>query len=387
MSVKFQNSKVPFVSIVIPALNEQLTIGEFVDWCFAGIKQAGINGQILIIDSSTDNTAQIAKEHGAEVIQVPKRGLGRAYIDAIPYIKSQYVIMGDCDLTYDFREINKFIDKFREGFEFIMGSRFKGYIESNSMPPLHQYFGTPITTCILNIIYGTHYSDIHCGMRGISLEALKKMNLQSQSWEYASEMVLKAAKLQLKITEVPVRFYKDREGRLSHHKRSGWTSSWKAGWINLKAMFLYAPEFFLNKPGWFLFIFGFLLSTSLVQGPYNVGDVQLNLHWMLLGITITTLGYNAIQLGVLSQIYYQFNPAYSKHLKRLITYNGGVITAAGLFMMGFIINIVLFINWIRSDLRLSEFYHPGLWGLLLIILGFQTFTFTLLFLMIGKQDG
>ena len=140
-------------------------------------------------------------------------------------------------------------EKFREGYEFIMGSRFKGYIEPAAMPPLHRYFGTPLTTWILNLLYGTEFTDIHCGMRGITRDALIRIRLESQSWEYASEMVLKSACLDLHTTEVPVRFLKDQEGRLSHMKRSGWSEPWRAGWINLRSMFLYGSDFFLLRPG------------------------------------------------------------------------------------------------------------------------------------------
>ena len=117
------------------------------------------------------------------------------------------------------------------------------------MPPLHQYFGTPFTTWILNRLYGSKFSDIHCGMRGITRDALLRMGIVSQSWEYASEMVLKSVRMELRTTEVPVTFLKDREGRLSHHKRSGWFSPFAAAWINLRAMFVHGAEFFLFKPG------------------------------------------------------------------------------------------------------------------------------------------
>ena len=185
------------VSLVIPTLNEELTISEFVDSCFEGLKKAGVTGQVLIVDSSNDKTGEIAKSKGADVLYVPKRGLGRAYIDSLPHILGKYVIMGDADLTYDFREIKQFIDKMDDGYEFIIGNRYKGCIEPGAMPKLHQYFGTPVTTSILNLIYGTKCGDIHCGMRAITLDALLKINLKSQSWEYASEMVLKAAKFHL----------------------------------------------------------------------------------------------------------------------------------------------------------------------------------------------
>jgi glycosyltransferase involved in cell wall biosynthesis len=194
------------LSIVVPALNERITVGEFVDWCKEGIQRAGVTAQILIVDSSTDDTPSIAVAHGAEVLCVPKRGLGRAYIDAFPYIRGKWVIMGDADLTYDFRELAPFVEEFKRGSEFVMGSRFRGTIEDGAMPGLHRYFGTPFTTWILNRLYRSRYSDIHCGMRGLTRSALTKIDLKSQSWEYASEMVLKAARFGLRIAEVPVKF-------------------------------------------------------------------------------------------------------------------------------------------------------------------------------------
>src|SRR5579862_6095593 len=124
----------PLLSIVVPALNERISIAEFVAWCQAGMQRAGIRGEILIVDSSTDETPQIALAHGARVLRTPKRGLGRAYIDAIPYIRGKYVLMGDADCTYDFRELSGFVEKFRAGYEFIMGSRFRGSIEPHAMP-------------------------------------------------------------------------------------------------------------------------------------------------------------------------------------------------------------------------------------------------------------
>ena len=212
----------PELSIVVPALNEAQTIGEFVDWCKEGLERAGVTGEILIVDSSSDNTSTIALAKGARVLRAPKRGLGRAYIDSLPFIRGKYVIMGDCDCTYDFRELRPFVEKFRGGFEFIMGSRFAGMIEAGAMPPLHRYLGTPVTTWILNVIFRSHFSDIHCGMRGITRQALVRMGMLSQSWEYASEMVLKSVHMGLRTGEVPIRFLKDRDGRMSHHKRSGW---------------------------------------------------------------------------------------------------------------------------------------------------------------------
>ena len=380
----------PLVSIVVPALNEQLTIGEFVDWCQQGLRDAGVSGEILIIDSSTDRTAEIATAHGARVLTTPKRGLGRAYIDATSHIRGRYVIMGDCDLTYDFREIKLFVQALGAGNEFVMGTRMKGYIEPEAMPALHRYFGTPLTTWMLNLMYGSHYSDIHCGMRAMTLEALRRIDIRSQSWEYASEMVLKAAKLKLKTTEVPIRFYKDRPGRASHHKRSGWLSPWQAGWINLKVMFLYAPDFFLFKPGLVAFILGLVLTFMLAAGPVQLGPVGFGLHTMLLGVTLTSIGYMSLGLGLLARVYHNFDTAYTNRVKRVLTYNRGMAVAGAAVLAGLALTVPLFITWFAGGLRLSELHFASVEGLLLIILGFQTFAFTLMFHMVtatGRPRG
>jgi len=371
----------PEVSIVIPALNEQLTIGDFIDWCKEGLKKAGAIGEILIIDSSTDRTKEIALERGARVLSTPKRGLGRAYIDSLPYIRGKYVLMGDCDCTYDFRELAPFVEKFRGGAEFVMGSRFRGYIEPGSMPPLHRYLGTPITTWILNVIFGSKFSDIHCGMRGISTAALERMNLRSQSWEYASEMVLKSVHMKLKTEEVPIRFLKDREGRLSHHKRSGWFSPFHAAWINLRAMFVYGADFFLYRPGFLMLFLGLLLVLPLSVGELTVGPITFSLHWMLLGVTLATLGLQCVYLGVIAQVFYDYSGERTRVWFSRFPYTRTVAIAAALFLAGLILSTALIITYITNHFALVDGHavnHLGVTGLFLLIAGFTTFTFTLI---------
>ena len=371
----------PEFSIVIPALNEQLTIGDFIDWCKEGLAKAGAVGEILIVDSSTDRTKEIALSKGARVLSSPKRGLGRAYIDSLPYIRGKYVLMGDCDCTYDFREITPFVEKFRAGAEFIMGSRFDGYIEPGSMPPLHRYFGTPITTWILNVIFSSHFSDIHCGMRGISVAALERMGLRSQSWEYASEMVLKSVHMKLKTEEVPIRFLKDREGRLSHHKRSGWFSPFHAAWINLRAMFVYGADFFLYRPGFIMLALGLLLILPLSMGTLTIGPIVFSLYWMLLGVTLATLGLQCVYLGVIAQVFFDYTGDRTRVWFSRFPYTRTVGIAAVLFLAGMVLTSSLIVSYIRHDFRLADgnvLNHLGVTGLFLLIAGFTTFTFTLI---------
>lgn len=366
------------LSVVVPAMNEELTVGEFVDWCKEGLADAGVRGQILIVDSSTDKTAEIALQHGAEVLRTPPRGLGRAYIDAIPFIRGQWIVMGDADLTYDFRQLAPFIAQFRMGAEFVMGSRFKGSIEDGAMPGLHRYFGTPLTTWLLNRIYHSRYSDIHCGMRGLTREALSKIDLKSQSWEYASEMVLKATRFGLATAEVPVKFYKDRAGRVSHHKRLGWLSPWIAGWLNLKAMLVYTPDSFLLKPGMVSMASGLLLSFALVNGPFQIGNIVFSLYWMLLGVTLATLGYSCLQIGILSRMMHGLRPALVGRFERFFTYDRGMLIAGACCLAGFCLAAILVWRYIAHGLILESLSYSAILGLLLIIMGFQTFCFTLL---------
>src|SRR5690349_10930126 len=338
----------PEISIVVPAMNERITIGTFVDWCKQGLSAAGIRGEILIVDSSTDETPQIALRHGARVLRTPKRGLGRAYIDAIPFIRGEYVLMGDADCTYDFRQISGFVEKFRAGYEFIMGSRFKGYIEPRAMPPLHRYFGTPLTTHILNVLYSTRFSDIHCGMRGITRNALIKIELESQSWEYASEMVLKSVCLDLKIAEVPIRFLKDPEGRMSHMKRGGWLEPWRAGWINLRAMLLYGADFFLIRPGLVALCVGLALTLPLALGPVTLGPVTLSLYWMLLGVTLAAIGLQSFCLGCIVQVVYQYSPDRLARRLKLFSYNRSMAASGVLLLLGVLLGVPLIIEYVHN---------------------------------------
>jgi glycosyltransferase involved in cell wall biosynthesis len=371
----------PELSIVIPALNEEQTIGDFVDWCMAGLSEAGVTGEVLIIDSSADRTAEIAVSHGARVLRTPRRGLGRAYVDALPFIRGRYVLMGDADCTYDFRELTPFVEQFRQGYEFVMGSRWKGSIEPGSMPALHRYLGTPVTTWILNVVYASHFSDIHCGMRGITTAALRRMGLQSQSWEYASEMVLKSVHMRLRTAEVPVRFLKDREGRLSHHKRAGWFSPFHAAWINMRAMFVYGAEFFTFGPGLALLALGLLLTVPLAFGPQRVGPIHFSLHWMLLGLTLTVVGLQSFYVGCLAKVLHDYTGSARRRWLRVFPYTRTVTCSAIAFAIGFALAAVLFVDYVRSGLVLGpadRIPYLGVLGMVLLIGSFLTFGFNLL---------
>jgi len=374
------DQKDPEFSLVVPALNEAQTISEFCRWCHEGFAVAGVVGEILIVDSGSDETAALALKNGARVLKTPKRGLGRAYIDATPFIRGKYVIMGDVDCTYDFRLLTPFVEGFRSGAEYVMGSRWKGSIEKGSMPWLHQYFGTPATTRVLNLLFGSSFSDIHCGMRGVTKDGLERMQLNSQSWEYASEMVLKSVHLNLKTVEVPVTFYKDRKGRVSHHKRNGWFSPFQAAWINLKAMFIYGADFFLVKPGATMFFLGLALTLLLSLGPVTAG-ITFSMYWMLFGLTLAVAGLHSFYLGILVRTFYDYDGEVRKRYLSHFKYNHTFVVSGMLFIGGILLAVPLISVYVRNSFELTNnivpWSHLAVVGALAAICGFATFTFML----------
>jgi hypothetical protein len=252
-----------------------------------------------------------------------------------------------------------------------MGSRFKGSIEDGAMPRLHRYFGTPLTTWILNVMYGTRFSDIHCGMRGITLDALKRINLTSQSWEYASEMVLKSVHLDLATSEVPVRFLKDQEGRVSHMVRGGWTSPWKAGWINLKAMFIFGADFFLIVPGTLLLLIGFIPLCLLAFGPLTIGGVTLSVNSMLLFLTGSILGLQLLMIGAIAQSLCDGVGLKRQGWLTLLPYTRTTLVSACVFIIGLMLLVRFATEFIEQNYRFSDALivpdHQAIFGLFLMM--------------------
>jgi glycosyltransferase involved in cell wall biosynthesis len=371
----------PEVTILVPALNEELTIGRFLAWCREGIAGAGCPAEILIVDSSVDRTPEIAVSAGARVLRTPRRGLGRAYIDAIPYVRGRYVILGDADCTYDFRRIAPFVEQLRAGHDYVMGSRFRGTIEPRAMPKLHRYFGTPVTTFILNRMFGSHFSDIHCGMRGIRREALQRLDLRSQSWQYASEMTIKALHLGLKCTEVPVDFYRDQAGRQSHMKRSGWLEPWRAGWQNLEAMFVYGVDFFVFRPGIVLLAAGLALMLPLTFGPIDLGWVHFQVNWMLLAMSLSLLGLSLVYFGGIVQVLLDKDGSNWRRWESVFPYNRSLAICGAMGLVGMALLVPMLVTYLQQGGQLSALSNAtyrSITGLWLMIAGFQTFVFVLL---------
>ncbi len=373
------------LSIVIPALNENLTIETFVDWCHEGIAKANIAAEILIIDSSSDDTMELALSKGARVLKTPKRGLGQAYIDAIPYIRGKYILMGDCDLTYEFRDIDNFVNAFKNGYEFIMGSRIKGKIEKNAMPKLHRYFGTPLTTFLLNKIYKTKFTDIHCGIRGITKDALIKVSLDSAGWEYASEMIVKAARLSLRTVEIPVNFYKDIPGRESHLKRSGFLMPWVAGWMNLKVMLIYSADSFINKPSIVCFVLGLLMFVLSVNNCH-IGNFNFNLHSFVLSLFLILLSSYLSVLAIFIRFINNLRDGYEKILIKIYKYEIGISISFLLFTLGLLTLSNFLQILINNNFILSKHSNSFFYSCFFIFLSVSNLALTLILELIRRRN-
>ncbi len=372
----------PELSIVIPTRNEEITITEFVCWCLEGLSDAGIAGEILIADSSSDATAARALDAGARVLCIPTPGIGLAYREAIVRARGRYVLMGDADCTYDFRALKPFVESFHEGYQFIMGSRWKGVIAPGAMPALHRYFGTPLTTWILNRVYATKFTDMACGMRGVTREDLVAMDLRSDSWDYTAEMMAKAVLMGLRTTELPVPLLKDREGRVSHHKRAGWRSPWEAAWINLRVMFVHRPDFFLLKPGLITFLVGLLIALPLSIGTITIGPVSFSLYWMLFGTTLTIVGLQGFLLGCVAQVFFDYRERATQRWLKLFPYTRSVVTATLIGVSGLACTVPLIAYYLSHNGHLTANASPperlGILGLMLMVVGFSLFAYTLM---------
>lgn len=296
----------PEVTILIPTKNEEISIEKFINWVKEGFTNSNVCGEILIADSSTDKTAEIAESLGANVLKIESKGLGNAYREALPYIKGKYVIVGDADCTYDFRNIEPFLEELRSGKEFVMGSRFKGYIEKKSMPLHHQYFGTPLTTWFFTKMLNLPFTDIHCGMRGATRELMQSLPFDEPGWEYAPEMIIQACKITSKYAEVPISFYKEPEGRLSHFKRGKFSfiAPFKAGFGAVRVTLLHSIDRLLRIFGLSVAGTSTVIVMALSLGNLKFGNIVFSSLTQVFGFAFGLLGWVAIFIGnLMSKLY------------------------------------------------------------------------------------
>lgn len=286
------------VSILMPCLNEAETLKICIDKALSWAKTSGTKTEVIIADNgSTDGSQKIAVDAGARVVDVPTRGYGAALYAGAQSAKSKYIIMGDSDDSYDFSKLDPFLAGLRNGSQLVMGNRFAGGIEPGAMPWKNKHIGNPVLSWIGRVLFGIPVRDFHCGLRGFTKEAFENMDLRTTGMEFASEMVIKAQLLGMKISEVPTTLSKDGRSRPPHLK------PWRDGWRHLRFMFSLSPKFLFTIPGLALMSFGLMFYVPLLIGPVNFGTIQLSVNSIFVTQALVILGFVSLVLGTAIRIF------------------------------------------------------------------------------------
>lgn len=364
------------LTILMPCLNEQRTIGTCIEKAQSFLKSRGISGEVLIADNgSTDGSVQLARSFGARIISVARKGYGSALAEGIEAARGRFVIMGDADDSYDFTDLDPFLARLRDGYDLVIGNRFRGGIERGAMPALHYYLGNPILSFIGQLFFRVPIHDFHCGLRGFRKNVIRDLQLQTTGMEFASEMIVRSALKELRMTEVPTALRLDGRGRASH------LNTWRDGWRHLKFLLMYSPRWLFFNPGIAIASLGALLSAMLIWGPVSIaGGIVLDLNTFLAGCLLTVIGVQLITFGALARYYAAITGMLpdSRHGARILRWcktDRFLQIAAILILAGVSIFGICLVAWARvdfgdlSDSRIPRFVAAGL---SLTIIGIQT---------------
>ena len=369
------------ISVVLPCRNEEDSIGSSIRDIKRVFKEDNIDGEIIVSDSSNDRSAEIAGSLGVKVIKHNRVGYGIAYLEAFKHIKGRYVIMGDCDGSYNFSYIPRFLELLKN-YDLVIGNRFNYLMEKDAMNPLHRFVGNPLLGLVLRHLFKVKVRDPHSGFRAIKKDKLEKLSLKANGMEFATEMIIKAHKYGLNIKEVDI----------PYHKRKGYSklNPFKDGWRHLRLMLLYSPNYLFLVPGLFLFSFGFILTLVLLFGPINLFGVNLVLHPMILGSLLTILGYQIILLGVYAKIYAAIHLNEKDKLIDLINKYANLEKGSlvGLFitLIGILIAVRIIIIWSRGNFGILDQIRPAIFVLTLVVIGIQTIFSSFLLSILGLEQ-
>jgi len=372
------------LSIVMPCLNEEETLKTCILKAQNYLVKNNILGEVIIADNgSTDNSIEIALNNGARVVPVTTKGYGAALRGGIEAANGSYIVMGDADDSYDFSNLLSFTNKLEEGYDLVMGNRFKGGIEKGAMPFLHKYLGNPVLSFLGGLFFKSAISDFHCGLRGFSKSAYHKMELKSTGMEFASEMVVKATLMQMNIAEVPTTLSKDGRNRPPH------LNTWTDGWRHLRFLIMYAPKWFLLFPGTFLLISCLVLGTLLTISPLEFVNFQLDIHTLLYAMVAALLGSQLVFLYAIVNNYTQKHILSNKKTSKFdFNLETGLISGAVLLLAGIVWSYFNTIEWSStgfSNLNPSLFMRKVIPAAFLISLGVQTIVSSFILALIDEQ--
>src|SRR5213080_2594152 len=377
------------VSVVIPCLNEANSLAFCIDKAVTAFRGAGLSGEVIVADNgSTDGSIQIAEEHGARVVRVEERGYGIALRAGIAAARGPFIVMGDADDSYDFGEVPKFAEMLRQGYDVVMGNRFQGEIRPKAMPWHHKYIGNPGLTALLNLFFRAGIGDSHCGMRGFTRAVYERMDLRSTGMEFASEFVIKAATMGVRMTEIPVTLWPDKRGRPPHLR------SFRDGWRHLRFLLLYSPRWLFLYPGALLMLLGGLTGLWLLPGPRVIGGVVFDVHTLLYAATAVLLGFQAVSFAIFAKIFAIIagllpeDPRLNK-LFRIITLETGLVIGAVFVLVGLLGSVSALGLWGVQDfgpldpVKTLRLVIPAI---TLLTLGCQIVLFSFLLSLLGMSQ-
>ena len=358
----------------MPCLNEAETLAVCIRKALGCLSENGISGEVIVADNgSTDGSQAIAEAEGARVVPVEAKGYGNALMGGIEAARGRYVIMGDADDSYDFSALGPFIEKLRKGNDLVMGNRFRGGIAPGAMPALHRYLGNPVLSGLGRLFFRCPVGDFHCGLRGFSREAFGRMKLQTTGMEFASEMVVKATLLGLRIAEVPTTLSPDGRSRPPHLR------SWRDGWRHLRFMLLFSPGWLFLYPGLLLMIVGLGVGGWLLPEGRQLGGATLDVNTLAYSALAVLLGFQSVLFAVFTRTFVStqgLGPE-SRTLNKLyryVTLETGLIVGGVLIVLGFTGSVAATFCWSEVDfgeLNPSEVLRQVIPSVLAIALGFQ----------------
>lgn len=382
------------ISIVIPCLNEVKTLRPCIEQALSTMKKSGISGEVIVADNgSTDGSQDLARQAGAKVVDVPLRGYGAALYAGFEAAQGKFLLMGDADQSYDFGEIPRYLAKLREGADMVMGCRLPkggGTIMPNAMPWHHRWIGNPVLSTLGRIFFPSRITDFHCGMRALTKDAFRRMDLQTTGMEFASEMVIKATLKKLKIAEIPITLYKDARDRPPHLR------SFRDGWRHLRFMLLFSPRWLFWYPGLFLYFFGLAGGIILLSGVSQIGPVNVGINSLLACSAFVITGFNIITFALYARYYsvlagFLPKPAHFDRIFAFFNLERGLVFGFTVFLLGLGLLLRGFLQWKGSHFTyLSypsslKFIIPGITS---FILGIEICfsSFYLSFLSIPKKQ-
>jgi glycosyltransferase involved in cell wall biosynthesis len=333
------------VSIVMPCLDEAESLGICIEKARDALQALGIIGEVIVADNgSSDGSQAIARGLGARVVDVEAKGYGSALLGGITAACGEFVIMGDADDSYDFSAIGPFVEKLRQGYDLVMGNRFAGGIRPGAMPALHRYLGNPVLSRVGRLFFNSPVGDFHCGLRGFRKAAIERLDLRTTGMEFASEMIVKATLMDLRITEVPTTLSPARRTRQPHLR------TWRDGWRHLRFLLVYSPRWLFLYPGAFLMLAGLVVGGWLIPGPRRIGGVGFDVHTLLFAAGAIIIGFQSVVFAFFTKIFaiseglLPEDPRLTKAFK-YITLETGLAAGSLLVVAGLAGSLYAFLHW------------------------------------------